>query len=73
VTRTLEQGVSFVDSTGGAGSDTTVTYKSDGTTSSGASNIYVQGNVLQGTAHRYTISITSVGKVSSALARVAVP
>jgi prepilin-type N-terminal cleavage/methylation domain-containing protein len=64
VTRTLDPGVRIT--TGNA----TITFGSDGTTTSGATTVVLQGNVIPSVDHQYTISITTVGRLTSAFAKV---
>jgi prepilin-type N-terminal cleavage/methylation domain-containing protein len=48
----------------------TITFAADGTTTSGGTTIVIQGNVLPSVDHQYSISITTVGRLTSAFARV---
>lgn len=60
VTRTLEQGVSFSSVSG-----TPVTFQSDGSATTGAATIVLQGTVTPTVTHTFTISISTVGRVTS--------
>ena len=64
VSRTLENGVRFTSGSA------TITFASDGTASTGATTIVIQGNVLPSVDHQFTISISTVGRMTSAFARV---
>lgn len=66
VTRAMEKGVRFVPATG----TTTITFKADGTLNTGPTSIVIQGNVLPSVDYQFTISITTVGRLTSAFARV---
>jgi len=63
VTRTLEPGVTFQ-----TGTPASVTFKPDGTTTAGGSSIVIRGNVTN-VNHTFTISITTVGRLSSVLVK----
>src|SRR5262245_5134611 len=64
VSRVVDPGVRFTSG------NATVTFGSDGTATSGATTIVIQGNVLPSVDHQYSISITTVGRMTSAFARV---
>jgi len=63
VTRALEPGVTFQ-----TGTPASVTFKPDGTTTAGGSSIVIRGNVTN-VNHTFTISITTVGRLSSVLVK----
>jgi len=67
VNRTLEKNVRFTTPSTGS---TTVTFASDGTVSTGATTLVIRGNVLTNVDHQYTISVTTIGRLSSAFAKV---
>jgi len=64
ISRALDKNVRFTSG------NATVTFASDGTTTTGPTSIVIRGNVLPSIDHQYTISITTIGRLSSAFAKV---
>lgn len=65
VVRTLEMGITFPTLT-----NTPVTFRSDGSLGTTAPTVVVQGTVTSTLTHQYTITVSSIGKVTSTLARL---
>ena len=65
VTRKLEQFVSITSLT-----STPIGFKSDGSLSTSAATVVIQGTVTPTVSYQFTISVSTVGRVSSVFAKV---
>ena len=64
ISRVVDKGVRFTSG------NATITFGADGTATTGVATIVIQGNVIPNVDHQYTISISTVGRLTSAFAKV---